>query len=131
MTKICCIGAGYVGGPTMAMIALKCSHIEVLLTCGVSRCHPQKFNTTLTPQPSFSFPIFSRVSCFDGRKSLRVKSSQSIKVLDDIQLLLPLFQVVVVDISKPRIAAWNSDVLPIYEPGLDDVVLCSSSFITI
>ena len=26
---VCCIGAGYVGGPTMAMIALKCPHIEV------------------------------------------------------------------------------------------------------
>jgi UDPglucose 6-dehydrogenase len=58
MVKICCIGAGYVGGPTMAMIALKCPDIEV----------------------------------------------------------------VVVDISKPRIAAWNSDDLPIYEPGLDEVV---------
>ena len=55
---ICCIGAGYVGGPTMAMIALKCPHIKVT----------------------------------------------------------------VVDISKPRIAEWNSDELPIYEPGLDDIV---------
>ena len=27
--KICCIGAGYVGGPTMAMIAHKCKDIEV------------------------------------------------------------------------------------------------------
>ena len=27
--KICCIGAGYVGGPTMAVIAEKCPHIEV------------------------------------------------------------------------------------------------------
>jgi UDPglucose 6-dehydrogenase len=27
--KICCIGAGYVGGPTMAVIALKCPHINV------------------------------------------------------------------------------------------------------
>ncbi|KAI8017978.1 UDP-glucose 6-dehydrogenase 1 [Camellia lanceoleosa] len=58
MVKICCIGAGYVGGPTMAMIALKCPSIEVA----------------------------------------------------------------VVDISVPRITAWNSDQLPIYEPGLDDVV---------
>ena len=56
--KICCIGAGYVGGPTMAVIALKCPSIEV----------------------------------------------------------------VVVDIWEPRIAAWNSDQLPIYEPGLYDVV---------
>lgn len=30
--------------------------------------------------------------------------------------------VTVVDISVPRITAWNSDQLPIYEPGLDDVV---------
>ncbi|KAF7827989.1 UDP-glucose 6-dehydrogenase 1-like [Senna tora] len=55
MVKICCIGAGYVGGPTMAVIALKCPEIEVA----------------------------------------------------------------VVDISAPRINAWNSDQLPIYEPGLE------------
>ena len=27
--NICCIGAGYVGGPTMAVIADKCPHIQV------------------------------------------------------------------------------------------------------
>ncbi|KAH9622175.1 hypothetical protein KSS87_010034 [Heliosperma pusillum] len=58
MVKICCIGAGYVGGPTMAVIALKA----------------------------------------------------------------PTTVVVVVDISESRISAWNSDKLPIYEPGLDEVV---------
>src|SRR5689334_23130854 len=56
--KICCIGAGYVGGPTMAMIALKA----------------------------------------------------------------PSIQVRVVDMNPSRIAAWNSETLPIYEPGLDHVV---------
>jgi UDPglucose 6-dehydrogenase len=58
--KICCIGAGYVGGPTMAVIALKCPDIEVN----------------------------------------------------------------VVDISKDRIDAWNGpyDQLPIYEPGLSEVI---------
>src|ERR1051326_6636595 len=56
--KICCIGAGYVGGPTMAMIALKAPKVEVR----------------------------------------------------------------VVDMNATRIAAWNSDTLPIYEPGLDEVV---------
>jgi UDPglucose 6-dehydrogenase len=56
--KICCIGAGYVGGPTMAMIALKAPDIEVT----------------------------------------------------------------VVDMNTARIAAWNSDTMPIYEPGLEDVV---------
>jgi len=56
--KICCIGAGYVGGPTMAMIAKKCPDIEVT----------------------------------------------------------------VVDINPERIAAWQTDELPIYEPGLLEVV---------
>ena len=27
--NICCIGAGYVGGPTMAVIALKCPEINI------------------------------------------------------------------------------------------------------
>ena len=56
--KICCIGAGYVGGPTMAMIAKQCPDIEV---------H-------------------------------------------------------VVDLNQSRIDQWNSDELPIYESGLDEVV---------
>ena len=55
---ILCIGAGYVGGPTMAMIAYKC----------------------------------------------------------------PQYKVTVVDINPERIARWNSDDLPIYEPGLDEIV---------
>ena len=29
VNKICCLGAGYVGGPTMAVIADKCPHLEV------------------------------------------------------------------------------------------------------
>ncbi|MEN8862332.1 MAG: UDP-glucose 6-dehydrogenase [Lentimonas sp.] len=56
--KICCIGAGYVGGPTMAMIAHKCK------------------DHTVT----------------------------------------------VVDISESRIDAWNSNELPVFEPGLDEIV---------
>jgi UDPglucose 6-dehydrogenase len=56
--KICCVGAGYVGGPTMAMIAAKCPEIRVE----------------------------------------------------------------VVDLNQARIDAWNSDKLPVYEPGLDEVV---------
>ncbi|CAH0383256.1 unnamed protein product [Bemisia tabaci] len=57
--KICCIGAGYVGGPTCSVIALKCPDIEVT----------------------------------------------------------------VVDKSSERIQQWNSNKLPIYEPGLYEVVL--------
>ncbi len=56
--NILCIGAGYVGGPTMAMIAYKC----------------------------------------------------------------PQYKVTVVDIDPTRIAEWNSDDLPVYEPGLDEIV---------
>jgi UDPglucose 6-dehydrogenase len=56
--KITCLGAGYVGGPTMAMIAAKCPDIEVT----------------------------------------------------------------VVDPNASRIAAWNSYTLPVYEPGLEEVV---------
>jgi UDPglucose 6-dehydrogenase len=58
MTRILCIGAGYVGGPTMAMIAKK----------------------------------------------------------------NPAVRITVVDVNKERIDAWNSKQLPIYEPGLDEVV---------
>ncbi len=39
-----------------------------------------------------------------------------------IALKCPQIEVVVVDINEQRIAAWNSDKLPIYEPGLDEVV---------
>ena len=39
-----------------------------------------------------------------------------------IALKAPNIQVTVVDMNATRIAAWNSDTLPIYEPGLDDVV---------
>ncbi|WP_306353566.1 UDP-glucose 6-dehydrogenase [Flavobacterium sp. '19STA2R22 D10 B1'] len=59
--SICCIGAGYVGGPTMAVIAKKCPDIKVT----------------------------------------------------------------VVDLNADRIAAWNDkniDNLPIYEPGLSEIV---------
>eukprot|EP00195_Chlamydomonas_chlamydogama_P006455 CAMPEP_0202900278 /NCGR_PEP_ID=MMETSP1392-20130828/10795_1 /ASSEMBLY_ACC=CAM_ASM_000868 /TAXON_ID=225041 /ORGANISM="Chlamydomonas chlamydogama, Strain SAG 11-48b" /LENGTH=462 /DNA_ID=CAMNT_0049586635 /DNA_START=203 /DNA_END=1591 /DNA_ORIENTATION=+ len=39
-----------------------------------------------------------------------------------IALHCPEIEVVVVDINEERIKAWNSDVLPIYEPGLFEVV---------
>lgn len=39
-----------------------------------------------------------------------------------IALKCPDIKVTVVDINEARIAAWNSDELPVYEPGLDDVV---------
>jgi UDPglucose 6-dehydrogenase len=59
--NILCIGAGYVGGPTMAKIAEKC----------------------------------------------------------------PQYKVTLVDINQARIEAWNSQELPIYEPGLEEIVFAS------
>lgn len=32
VSVICCIGAGYVGGPTCSVIALKCPDIKVVVT---------------------------------------------------------------------------------------------------
>ena len=58
MKTILCIGAGYVGGPTMAMIARQC----------------------------------------------------------------PEYRVIVADIDAERVRAWQSDRLPIYEPGLPELV---------
>ncbi len=39
-----------------------------------------------------------------------------------IALKCPDIEVVVVDINEERIKAWNSEELPIYEPGLFEVV---------
>lgn len=39
-----------------------------------------------------------------------------------IALKAQAIQVTVVDMNVARIAAWNSDTLPIYEPGLDEIV---------
>ena len=50
--NICCIGAGYVGGPTMAVIALKCPHINVT----VVDANPEKikaWNGSLDNLPVF------------------------------------------------------------------------------
>jgi len=38
-----------------------------------------------------------------------------------IALKCPDIDVYVLDINEARIVAWNSDHLPIYEPGLDKV----------
>ena len=50
--NICCIGAGYVGGPTMAVIALKCPHINVT----VVDTNPEKIK--LWNGPLDSLPVY-------------------------------------------------------------------------
>lgn len=34
----------------------------------------------------------------------------------------PHVKIIVADINAAQIAKWNSDVLPVYEPGLDEIV---------
>ena len=34
------------------------------------------------------------------------------------------YTVTVVDINQQRIDEWNSDKLPVFEPGLDEIVKC-------
>ena len=50
--NICCVGAGYVGGPTMAVIALKCPHINVT----VVDANPEKIKAWNGPLENL--PVF-------------------------------------------------------------------------
>ncbi|KAG8849401.1 UDP-glucose 6-dehydrogenase 1 [Tulasnella sp. 330] len=52
VTKICCIGAGYVGGPTCAVIALKCPHIQVTIV-DLNQARVDAWN-----DPEFKLPIY-------------------------------------------------------------------------
>eukprot|EP00298_Acanthocystis_sp_HF-20_P010878 c19100_g1_i3.p1 GENE.c19100_g1_i3~~c19100_g1_i3.p1 ORF type:complete len:478 (-),score=212.38 c19100_g1_i3:36-1469(-) len=49
---ICCIGAGYVGGPTMTVIAAKCPHIKVTVV-DVSKSRIDAWNS-----PTYDLPIY-------------------------------------------------------------------------
>lgn len=40
-------------------------------------------------------------------------------------------EVTVVDINPERIAAWNSDFLPVYEPGLHEIVRAARDGVSI
>ena len=60
----------------------------------------------------------SVIACKCPDIDVRSDSSQLIILV----CLLSVSQVTVVDISQPRIDAWNSETLPIYEPGLAEIV---------
>ena len=107
--KICCLGAGYVGGPTCSVIASKCPDIQVCVVCSTYAAHHSRVLISLSLSLSLSLTLSLSLSLF---LSLSLSFSLS----------LSLSQVTVVDLSQPRIDAWNSDTLPIYEPGLTDIV---------
>lgn len=50
--KIVCIGAGYVGGPTCAVVALKCPHIQVTIV-DLNQARIDAWN-----DPDFNLPIY-------------------------------------------------------------------------
>ena len=54
VSKICCIGAGYVGGPTCAVIASKCSEIEVTVV-DLSQARIDAWNSDKLPIYEVSF----------------------------------------------------------------------------
>ena len=80
--KICCIGAGYVGGPTMSVIADKCPDIEVnvvdinkelecKLSSGTGKNKTKSFNlqtdwATLTKKGSLDYLYMLTTPDFEG-----------------------------------------------------------------
>ena len=56
------------------------------------------------------------------RGLIKPLNSAALVAVAMVALKCPDIEVVVVDINEVRIKAWNSEELPIYEPGLDDVV---------
>jgi UDPglucose 6-dehydrogenase len=48
ITKICCIGAGYVGGPTMSVMAQMCPDIKVTIV-DVSKERINQWNSEKLP----------------------------------------------------------------------------------
>ena len=64
--KICCIGAGYVGGPTMAVIALKCPNIKVTVV-DLNRERIDAWNGPLESLPVFEPGLAKVVKHSRGR----------------------------------------------------------------
>ena len=48
VSKICCIGAGYVGGPTCSLLALKCPEVTVTVV-DISQSRIDQWNSEKLP----------------------------------------------------------------------------------
>lgn len=62
--KICCIGAGYVGGPTCSVIAQMCPNIKVTVV-DVNEARINAWNSDTLPIYEVNIPVvFSSSQCF-------------------------------------------------------------------
>ncbi|CAH1760425.1 9467_t:CDS:10 [Entrophospora sp. SA101] len=92
-------------------------------TSAVATTNSDTAATTSPSSPSTNAPKSNSESLFDnsnfGLLIITIASGPTCAV---IAYKCPDIQVTIVDLNPARIAAWNSDNLPIYEPGLDDIV---------
>jgi len=85
ITNICCIGAGYVGGPTMAVIAQKCPHIKVTVV-DLNSDRIQKWNDADANNIPVYEPGLSEIVEHSRGKNLFF-STEVDKAIDEAQLI--------------------------------------------
>ncbi|MBL7886986.1 MAG: UDP-glucose 6-dehydrogenase [Flavobacterium sp.] len=85
ITNICCIGAGYVGGPTMAVIAQKCPHIKVTVV-DLNSDRIQKWNDADANNIPVYEPGLSEIVKQSRGKNLFF-STEVDKAIDEAQLI--------------------------------------------
>jgi UDPglucose 6-dehydrogenase len=85
ITNICCIGAGYVGGPTMAVIAQKCPHIKVTVV-DLNSDRIEKWNDADTNNIPVYEPGLSEIVKHSRGKNLFF-STEVDKAIDEAQLI--------------------------------------------
>ena len=77
ISNICCIGAGFVGGPTMSVIALKCPEIKVTVV-DINRKKIKLWNGNLNNLPVYE-PGLSEIVSEVRNVNLFFSSSLRIK----------------------------------------------------
>jgi UDPglucose 6-dehydrogenase len=85
ITKICCIGAGYVGGPTMSVIANKCSHIQVTVV-DINQDRIDQWNTNDLNQLPIYEPGLKEIIAQSRGKNLFF-STEVDKAIDEAQMI--------------------------------------------
>lgn len=85
ITNICCIGAGYVGGPTMAIIAQKCPHIKVTVV-DLNQQRIDKWNDPDVNKIPIYEPGLAQVVA-EARGRNLFFSTQVDKAIDEAQLI--------------------------------------------